>query len=251
MTTQTEVAKEGGHWYDASGAPRYTIMGLNGQDRPTTLRDARQNGWLPSVTTILKVAAAPGLEKWKRDQILLSALTLPRVEGETLESFGKRIQEDSEAQGKAARDLGTAIHGSLERAFQGLLYPAEHKAIVEAVFAVVEPYKGTGWQAERSFAGNGYGGKIDLYSNLAVIDYKTKAFGPEAKVEKLAWPEMEIQLSSYDKGLELHPRKRINVFVSTTNPGLVKLHEWPDNDMAWEKFKCLLKYWQLSKGYAP
>jgi len=34
---------EGGHWYDAQGEARHTIVGKNGKERKTTLRDARKD----------------------------------------------------------------------------------------------------------------------------------------------------------------------------------------------------------------
>ena len=71
-------AKESGHWYEMDGTPRYRIVGKNGKERNTTLADARKLDLLPSVTTIMKEAAKPGLERWKGDQLLLSALTLTR-----------------------------------------------------------------------------------------------------------------------------------------------------------------------------
>ena len=53
------------HWYDKDGSPRYEIEGKTGL-RPTTLRDARKHGWVPSVSTIWKdVVAAPGLVSWR------------------------------------------------------------------------------------------------------------------------------------------------------------------------------------------
>ena len=64
------VATEAGHWYKRDGATAYTIEGANGKVRNTTLRDARKHGLLPSVTTIMRVAASPALEKWKRLDLL-------------------------------------------------------------------------------------------------------------------------------------------------------------------------------------
>ena len=71
------IASESTHWYDKAGQPRYTVIGANGNERPTTLRDARKDGLVPSVTTVMSVAAKPGLEAWKLNQAFLSALTLP------------------------------------------------------------------------------------------------------------------------------------------------------------------------------
>ena len=77
MTTQTAFAAESGHWYKADGTPAYTVLAKSGAERPTTLRDARTLNLYPSVTTIIRLAAAPGLERWKLNQFGLALLTLP------------------------------------------------------------------------------------------------------------------------------------------------------------------------------
>ena len=56
-----DQTSESGHWYDDQGNPAYEIIGANGKQRNTTLRDAKKLGLLPSVTTVLGVAAKPGL----------------------------------------------------------------------------------------------------------------------------------------------------------------------------------------------
>src|SRR5688572_11137517 len=107
-------ASESGHWYDRDGTPRYEVMAKNGSMRPATLRDARKFGWYPGVTSIIKCAAAPGLETWKQNQVLMAALTLPRVEGETSESLCQRIMRDSGEQARKARDKGPEIHAAIQ-----------------------------------------------------------------------------------------------------------------------------------------
>ena len=77
MTTQNETrASESQHWYDRQGNPMYTVIGKNGKERNTTLRDARTMNLVPSVTTILNVAAKPALNVWLQRQVLMAALTL-------------------------------------------------------------------------------------------------------------------------------------------------------------------------------
>ena len=73
---------ESGHWYDKNGNPAYEIIGANGKQRNTTLRDAKKLGLLPSVTTVIGAVAKPGLNRWLQEQAILAALTLPRLEGE-------------------------------------------------------------------------------------------------------------------------------------------------------------------------
>jgi hypothetical protein len=105
----TDFATQAGHWYALNGEPRYTIKGANGRERNTTLADARKLQLVPSVTTIIRMAAAPALEKWKRDQVLLAALTLPRRDGEPEADWLRRVEQDSQEQGKQAAERGTAI----------------------------------------------------------------------------------------------------------------------------------------------
>ena len=62
MTTIIARAAESVHWYGQDGSPQYTVTAKDGQQRPTTLRDARKFNLVPSVTTVLKVAAKPGLD---------------------------------------------------------------------------------------------------------------------------------------------------------------------------------------------
>ena len=97
-----EQLSEAGHWYDSKGAPTYTIVGLNRVERNTTLRDARKHGYVPSVTTIIGMAAKPSLENWKINQALNSAITLKQNPGETLEQFTHRCKRDSKEIGRKA-----------------------------------------------------------------------------------------------------------------------------------------------------
>ena len=106
------------HWYTRDGEPAYTVKGKDGE-RPTTLRDARKLSLIPSVTSILNVASKPGLEKWKQQQLLLAALTLPKIDSESEDQYIDRIIRDSKEQGKAAADAGTEIHASIEAFYRG------------------------------------------------------------------------------------------------------------------------------------
>jgi len=77
----SDYAKESGHWYQKDGTPAYTQTVKSGkrkgQDRGTNIGDAKKLGLLPSVTMINNILAKPGLENWKIDQAILSALTSP------------------------------------------------------------------------------------------------------------------------------------------------------------------------------
>ena len=112
-----KFTSESGHWYTQEGEPMYTIIGANGRERNTTLRDAKTLGLVPSVTTIIGMIAKPSLENWKINQALNSALSLERYENESLDEFSARCKHDSKKISIEAAEQGTKIHGMIERGF--------------------------------------------------------------------------------------------------------------------------------------
>jgi hypothetical protein len=246
MTSPSRPTEQG-HWYDAQGNPRYTIVGKNGKERNTTLRDAREHGFLPSVTSIIRQAAAPGLEMWKQKQVLLAALTLPRIDGEPEDAYLDRIIRDSQEQGRKAAERGTQIHAAIQGHYEGQSVSAEMWPYVKGAKEKLEEY-GEMWQCEQSFAHPlGFGGKSDLCSlNLPLVgDIKTKEFDA-VDDKKLAWDDHAIQLAAYREGLGIPTAMCFNLFVSTTVPGLCHIHIWSEEEIqrGWKMFRSLLSYWQ-------
>jgi len=260
MSTIIARSAESVHWYRQDGGPQYTVKAKDGSNRPTTLRDARKMNLVPSVTTVLKIAAKPGLEAWKQEQMLLAALTLPRRDGENEKDLIARIVSDSKETAKQAAERGTRIHESIEKWFGGQK-AVEHqsiaKAFEEAVFNHFKTHPQQPWLVERSFSSSlGYGGKIDLYCEPdetapvgIVLDAKSKEFGPEDEV--VAYDEHLMQLAAYRHGLGLGHARCANVFTSVTHPGLIKIVEWSEADLTrgWEMFQCLLQFWKLKNNF--
>ena len=249
-TPTTGLAGEAGHWYDASGRPAYQVPAKNGELRNVTLRDARTLNLFPSVTTITRVAAAPGLEVWKRKQILLAAMTLPAVPGESVDDYARRVQADADAQGEAARALGTQIHADIEDAIRTGLTNPWTAPVLDWLHHNIPPRP---WSPERSFSSPlGYGGKIDFHAPGVVIDFKTS----DSVTDKSGgWDEQLLQLAAYARGLgeDLDTVTAGNLFVSTKEPGLLKWVPWTATDLhrGFAMFEKLLEYWQLQKGYVP
>ncbi len=247
-----ERPQESTHWYAKDGAPTYTVIAKNGEKRPTTLRDAKKMGLLPSVTTVMKAAASPGLEAWKMNQMMLAALTLPRAEGEGEESFIKRIQNDSREHAKMAAERGTAVHTAIERFYEGHI-EAESLPYLEAVYkAVLAAFGDLDWAVEKSFADTsspfGFAGKIDMHSKDGggvVIDFKTKEFTSESLEKVTGFDENVMQLAAYRTGLALPNARCANVFVSVTEPGLVVVKEWTQEELArgWAMFDALKTFY--------
>lgn len=244
-------AAESTHWYDREGKPAYTVKSKDGTDRPTTLRDARKLNLLPSVTSIIRCAAAPGLEYWKVQQAIYAALTLPRLQDEPEDAYLTRILADSKEQAKKAAERGTAIHAAIQGFYEGETSSGYEPHIQGAVQAV-EAWADAKWQAERSFAHPmGFGGKCDLSANGAVLDFKTKEFDAEVTGTLKTWDEHAMQLAAYRHGLGMPSAQCAIVYVSVTNPGLAKLIEIPEPDLVkgWKCFYSLLQFFKASKGY--
>jgi hypothetical protein len=245
-----DFASESGHWYQKDGTPAYTIIGKNGQLRNTTIRDARKLGLLPSVTTILSVLAKPGLENWKQQQILMAALTMPRVDGETEQEYIARIIRDSKEQGMKAAEEGTRIHGAIEQHYLTGTHPIEYGVhVVGVVEAVSDKFGKQKWIAEKSFATSLYGGKVDLHSPEVVIDFKTNEFTADDLPK--SYDENIIQLAAYSRGLNILNARLANVFVSRNVPGLVHIVEHSDEDIdrGLDMFDSLLGLWMNIKRF--
>jgi hypothetical protein len=242
-----EKVQENGHWYTKDGTPAYTTIGKTGE-RPTTLRDARKEGLLPSVTTINGMLSKAGLDTWKQQQVLLAALTLPRGLQEPEDEWLKRVMQDSKATGREAAERGTAIHNIIESYFEQVYMP-EKPAYLDAIDSALKSAFGSQmWLAEKSFGHHlGYGGKCDLMAKKGfIVDFKTK----DTDLDKVdVYFEHEMQLAAYREGLGLPTARCAIVFVNgTTNQ--VKLVEIEEVQLqkSWECFQHLLRVYQIKNN---
>jgi hypothetical protein len=238
-----EHASESGHWYQIDGKPAYTTMGKNGKERNTTVKDAREHGFLPSVTTIIGCAAKPGLDVWKQQQAILAALTLPRIDGETEEDWLSRVVSDSKQTAKQAAERGTLVHGVIEAFYDGVYMPEIPVYVREVEKIIIEHFGEQLWVPEKSFANNGYGGKCDLISSAGfVIDFKTT----EKDLDKLDYYfEHQMQLAAYRSGFGMPSARCAIVYVNATQ-NKAKIVEIPDADLriGWDCFSHLLSFYR-------
>jgi hypothetical protein len=238
-----ENTSESGHWYLPDGSPAYRIVGKNGKERNSTVKDAREHGLLPSVTTIIGCASKPALDVWKQQQAILSALTLPRLEGESEEDWLSRVVADSKETAKSAAERGTQIHGVIEAFYEGIYIP-ELPPYVRAVENAINEHFGSQlWISEKSFAYGGFGGKCDLVAKSGfVVDFKTT----EKDLDKLDYFfDHQMQLSAYRQGFEM-PKARCAIVYVNALQNKAKLVEIPEDDLriGWECFTHLLAFYR-------
>jgi hypothetical protein len=239
-----ENTSESGHWYLPDGSPAYRIVGKNGKERNSTVKDAREHGLLPSVTTIIGCASkGEGLQRWLQEQAILAALTLPRLEGESEEDWLSRVVADSKETAKQAAERGTQIHGVIEAFYEGIYIP-ELPPYVRAVENAINEHFGSQlWISEKSFAYGGFGGKCDLVAKSGfVVDFKTT----EKDLDKLDYFfDHQMQLSAYRQGFEM-PKARCAIVYVNALQNKAKLVEIPEDDLriGWECFTHLLAFYR-------
>ena len=241
---------ESGHWYTQEGDPMYTVIGANGKERNTTLRDAKKDKLVPSVTTVLGMIAKPSLENWKINQALNSAMTLEKDVLESVEEFAYRCKIDSKKIGQEAAKKGTEIHAMIERGFLG---EEETETYCVIKNYLNDKFPDEEWIAEASFCADlGYGGKIDLYSKSGIfVDFKTKDNLEGKDPAKLVYDEHGMQLSAYAQGCGFEDVERVSIFIDREDTELIACHVWDKDTQKkhTEMFNSILNYWKLVKNY--
>jgi len=247
------------HWYEPSGKPAYGA----------TLREARKQDLYGNVTGVCDMLAKPGLETWKLNNAILSALTLTRKDGEGLDDFAKRIVEDFQEEGKQARARGEEVHNAIEAHIQGKPWIVEGELLKSTKIACE-------WCDEHLTGENncevpavnpmGFGGRIDFFGEMAgrkiIIDFKTQNIKGKKPKYYSTW---KYQLAAYsmmttawdvDKKesypINLSEYSIGNLVISTNAdmPG-VWFEEWDMRDFYADTFINLFHVWCAEKNYWP
>jgi len=261
MAIITKDQKKSEHWYTKDGQPMHRLPKSSGNgDRDVTIKDARRLHLLPSVTSILKMLAAPGLETWRQNQVILAGLRCPKTPEESEEYYCKRVHAAAFEQVDEAADLGSKIHGALESVMAGKTYAPELAVYVNPVVAWK---KQTGIViVEREIrlvnAANGFAGTSDVMfrygeNGIGILDYKTKKTEPGKPVK--AFEDQALQLAAYAAtywGVENLDRVlAANIFVSRTEPGRIEVIKHTNMLRHWQAFQLVAALWRYAKEYDP
>lgn len=262
------------HYYKATDqgiVPFYEMLGKNGKMRAPTVADAREFGLLVSISRISSMLPKPALNAWLQSQAIISALTLPRLPGEAVDVFAKRVVEDMEAQSQVAMQFGTRLHAQIEKEL--LSIECYHKGAGPYCPPELEPFmihvrqwlvanisKVMGVEQIVGDVRLGIGGKLDLLCELnmpgnpmAVVDFKTQGI---KNGKPSFYSDWAIQLSGYSQcvkqkgAYEIWPQL-ISVVVDSKNPGPVHMKNWGDPESYWEVFLHCLEIFCYVNNYRP
>lgn len=274
--------EESAHWYLKNGTPffetEYSDPKRKGQMRPVTISDAFKVGALRSVTSVMKIVAKPDLDYWKAEQVVLAALTLPKLPDEGLDDYAYRVIEDSKAQTRKAAEQGVAIHAACSDWVTKQKNPAPELAATMAPFQA--------WCAENIDEGGviasevvgvnlreHYAGTIDLPvrlkdKSIAIVDMKTRdiKLDPKTGLPKPPpfYAELPMQLAAYSRCqfadgsyVGPFPWRLISLVIGRNIPG-VWAKEWTDaanpqasSEKHYQGFLHACHLWSYIKGGTP
>lgn len=216
--------KDSIRWYNQEGKIVSEVPNISkGGMRSVTVKDARKMGLVPSCTTILGILAKPELDRWKQNQVLLAALTLPKKPEESEEIWCERIIEDAFKQVDDAANLGTSIHAAIEAYFQGQRYDRSLQLYVDLVKGWVEKHKITFIKHELKLVdtADGWAGTTDCLFTMEgkpgtyIGDFKSRKSKPEYPMKPWSTEPMQIAAYAHNQGAI----GGVNIYLSTTEPG--------------------------------
>lgn len=271
---------KGAHWYLRTGEPYYEIAKADGSGlRPCNIRDAFKIGAYRSVTNVLSALAKPGLDHWKQEQVILAALTLPRLPGEDEHLFAERVIVDSEAQAKKAAEAGIRLHELAAGWLTTGRIPAPDSE--ERLLAPFQAWCQSNLFQDDGLCGApetvvinhsiGYAGRLDIPARLrdgsaALLDIKTQEVDRDKKDEPKPrfYDEWELQLAAYSRCIFADgsfappfPWRLLSVVIDRLRPGCY-VKEWTDpanpqvsSERAYQAFVAAAKVWTYMKGGTP
>jgi hypothetical protein len=259
-TKPTIVEVDGGHWYDVTGNLVATVPSADGKKLvKCTLKHARKLDLARGVTSIMGCADKPALTRWKCEQVAIAACTLTRHEGETDESFQKRLLDEGAVIGKQSAEEGTRIHKAIQAHFQLAAVPADYLDHVDGAVQELDALCCDEWRSEVPCVSMlGYGTMADLVGYhggkiVAVVDTKSKDGQREKLLALDLYDEHYMQLAATCHALGVAGVYTGILFSSRTHPGSSVLREVTTEQLArgLALFRPLLAYQQVKDNHWP
>ena len=207
-----------------------------------TIREARQQGLLPSVTTVTKASwDNPQLTKWKITQLL----KLLKEKPQNLNLTENQIMDWYYDETGKAMKKGSDIHDEIEKYLTGKKSKIDKELkswIDENIFEVYE--------IEKRLVNNKFAGTIDLICDLkdyglSILDWKTQGFDKYPVV----YDDYKFQLVAYKQlvdfnSTEFKKHNLVDVFISTNNELIVpKVMKQDVRDWATSTWNKMIEYY--------
>lgn len=259
-----------GHFYDKTGEPVFEVPKADGNGmRPTTIIDCVRLKLYPSITTVNKIIAQPGLMRWIENSFIESCFRHLASFGERLEWYTKRIRSIQKDQAMIAPKWGNNIHEYLDAMGKHNELP-EDIEYLPAVQSVKEWYSTNDIEivsTEHRLIPlvAGIAGTADVVAKYKdtdrylFIDYKsTITLTKSGRRKKLRpYDTYVMQLAKYAEGIGLemgiHDKEHWIIYISRDEPGYILPYQI-DNETAARglaMFNAAYTLWKLLNGYDP
>lgn len=260
------------HWYTKDGQTAHTqptkSKSAKNPTRPTTIKDARNLGLLPSVTSVLKMVHNEGLARWKHKKIVEACFNRPPIGEESVEGYTDFILEKAFDEADNAAELGTKIHNCIENMLKGT-DDVFDKDIIEYANNALSKVESLGIEiVESEFitcnSRCGYAGTTDLAFKAdggitGILDFKSKRTVKDDPVVPTFGQAAQIAAyySSYWKDAwDSHGFNNAvgyNVYISTTEPGRIEVVKYDADELRkeWDMFEHVCAIWRYKNQYDP
>lgn len=275
-TMKIPFLEGGGHWYTQTGESKhhtqYATGARKGEWRNTTLRDARKDNLLPSVTTVLGAYPKGNLDRWIKEQVVIAMhnnppsgpaaapITSLKDADEAQMNYFSYIDKLSNKRRDEAAARGTFLHDNVEAMILGKPWD-ESDAHLQTVKEWMDKNLAEVHFTEKNVVDLELkiAGRLDACLILQddprpiIVDYKGRGFndlkrGPEPKQYKTDM----MQLAFYAKATEVERIANLYIANDREQP-LIYFYEYTPEQMqeAYEAFKHLVHIWQYDHSYEP
>ena len=263
---------ESSRWYcrDGTLAPEEVIGKSTGRPRRVTVKDAKENGWVPSVSTIKDMIRKPALDGYILEQTLQAVMRHPETNRywvRSLPESGARDDEDwarykaeievlAEEHRNAAADAGTQVHAYIQRVLEGKELPDIDPLLKDTACAMLEEAshlvdlstaktEATFVRADLHFAGTPDVIAKDHSGNWVILDWKTQGKLAKKMDRRDDWP---IQEGAYSMGALDRIVPGYIICGSTVKPES-RAYEYTVNEIGygWEQFDLMRRLWLLTR----
>lgn len=262
------------HWYDGeTGEARYEVPKKKGDGmRGTTIRDARENGYVPSVTTILKTIGSQALQGWIVDQHLKAAYEICSrgAFDSDYKEWKKGVKILADEERSKAASFGTAFHDGVEAYFNDQpIHPDVMPWVRKIDEWTVKNLTGDHEYLKSEFhidPRGGYGGRCDLRDidknrMLCIVDFKSQKRKEKRDGTKLPfnfYPSWGAQGGAYLSANRLMlpgvPNdydgfRIISVVVDSEDPDFIDEKDW-DYEESMELFNAAFRWFKVEHNWS-
>jgi len=251
-----KITSSGQHWYTLTGEACH----VQPNGKSTTLREARKQHLVPSVSGVLGMIEKPHLTKWKCDQMVKQCIDNPHGAGESVKDYINRIHGYAKIDQHKILDFGNRVHKAIEDFNLGKYDESKDPEIwpwLETYIRWAQNRVIRVTAAEKTVVSKrwGFGGTIDLIAEvrgvrgLTLIDYKTQEYTGKKPDFRDSYCH---QLAAYRKTMRPNPQC-ISLVINRSTPLPIAEKIWSPKELqrGWRLFQAANALWQEEKKYEP